>query len=503
MSVEKINGAKVQTTALIQAQQKAEEKPSETVDKKLSNSAKYMIGATVLAATVAIGIIGHKNNWWKKGVNAVKEEASNLHTPHQNSTTEVQKPQTLQTKPQTNPEIKPELNTPVENVNTEVKTEKLNLDYKRTELEDGYILECDDSGKIFVKRADDFGDGYQYNYTHKLENGNTLQIRKLTTAGQLSDGQELQGKAQTIFINDKNGNRLYSSVYEEINNNSTTEVIYDYSNMIMYETKANGAVFKQKITSLSENGNISLNPKKEKITYEEFEKIRKDTLDKILPKSYNRLISKHINQFPHKLNDETKEFYRVGKFKRLNQSLGNDWQVTTIKSPADGRYEQSIRVGDSLGLPPLYRKSKQRINNEIIETEVISLPNGNEFMKKCNASKNECTYEKNGKNISEQEFNEKKEMFLSHVGKKTSKRTFVQKYDVVYDNDNKFIGYNKYNEDGIRVERVLEDLDNPEQIIIAPCDEKGAIIKDKVRRIAAKDFDLSEVWEDQKKFGLL
>ena len=94
-------------------------------------------------------------------------------------------------------------------------------------------------------------------------------------------------------------------------------------------------------------------------------------------------------------------------------------------------------------------------------------------------------------------------MFLSHVGKKTSKRTFVQKYDVVYDNDNKFIGYNKYNEDGIRVERVLEDLDNPEQIIIAPCDEKGAIIKDKVRRIAAKDFDLSEVWEDQKKFGLL
>lgn len=503
MSVEKINGAKVTTAVQAHAQQKAEEKPGEAVDKKISNSAKYMIGATVLAATVAIGIIGHKNNWWKKGVNVVKEEASNLHTPHQNSTPEVPKPQTLQTKPQTNPEIKPELNSPVENVNTEVKTEKLNYDYKRTELEDGYILECDASGKIFVKRADDFGDGYQYAYTHKLENGNTLQIRKLTTSGQLSDGQELQGKAQTIFINDKNGNRLYSSVYEEINYNSTTEVIYDYSNMIMYETKANGAVFKQKITSLSENGNISLNPKKENITYEEFEKIRKDTLDKILPKSYNRLISKHINQFPHKLNDETKEFYRVGKFKRLKQSLGNDWQVTTIKSPDDGRYGQRICVGDHYGLPPFYRKNSQTINNEIIETEVISLPNGNEFTKKYNASKNECTYEKNGKNISEQEFNEKKEMFLSHVGKKTSKRTFVQKYDVVYDNDNKFIGYNKYNEDGIRVERVLEDLDNPEQIIIAPCDEKGSIIRDQIRRIAAKDFDLSEVWEDQKKFGVL
>ena len=35
-------------------------------EKNTNNSVKYMIGATLLAGTIAIGIIGHKNNWWKK-----------------------------------------------------------------------------------------------------------------------------------------------------------------------------------------------------------------------------------------------------------------------------------------------------------------------------------------------------------------------------------------------------------------------------------------------------
>ena len=36
------------------------------VDKEKSNAAKYMIGAAALATFVAVGIIGHKNNWWRK-----------------------------------------------------------------------------------------------------------------------------------------------------------------------------------------------------------------------------------------------------------------------------------------------------------------------------------------------------------------------------------------------------------------------------------------------------
>ena len=43
------------------------------IDEKKSNTAKYMIGATALAAAVAVGIIGHKNNWWRKAADAADD----------------------------------------------------------------------------------------------------------------------------------------------------------------------------------------------------------------------------------------------------------------------------------------------------------------------------------------------------------------------------------------------------------------------------------------------
>lgn len=36
------------------------------VDKEKSHAAKYMLGATALAGAIAIGVIGHKNNWFQK-----------------------------------------------------------------------------------------------------------------------------------------------------------------------------------------------------------------------------------------------------------------------------------------------------------------------------------------------------------------------------------------------------------------------------------------------------
>ena len=38
-----------------------------------SNTTKYMIGATALAAAIAVGIIGHKNNWWRKAADAAED----------------------------------------------------------------------------------------------------------------------------------------------------------------------------------------------------------------------------------------------------------------------------------------------------------------------------------------------------------------------------------------------------------------------------------------------
>ena len=38
-----------------------------------SNASKYMIGAAALAGVVALGIIGHKNNWWRKASQAAED----------------------------------------------------------------------------------------------------------------------------------------------------------------------------------------------------------------------------------------------------------------------------------------------------------------------------------------------------------------------------------------------------------------------------------------------
>ncbi len=53
-------------------------KPVSSGDKDKSNAAKYMIGAAALAGAIAVGIIGHKNNWWRKAAKTVKSADNNL-----------------------------------------------------------------------------------------------------------------------------------------------------------------------------------------------------------------------------------------------------------------------------------------------------------------------------------------------------------------------------------------------------------------------------------------
>ena len=78
MSLDKITFRGVETVQN-QPEIKKEEPPKETVteDKEKSNAAKYMIGAGILAGTIALGIIGHKNNWWRKVSNDAGEKIEN------------------------------------------------------------------------------------------------------------------------------------------------------------------------------------------------------------------------------------------------------------------------------------------------------------------------------------------------------------------------------------------------------------------------------------------
>ena len=75
MSVGKISFKGIDSTSNIQEVKKEETKTSTPTEenKEKSNATKYMIGATALAATIAVGIIGHKNNWWRKAADVADD----------------------------------------------------------------------------------------------------------------------------------------------------------------------------------------------------------------------------------------------------------------------------------------------------------------------------------------------------------------------------------------------------------------------------------------------
>ena len=67
MPIEKISFSGVeQTQTKPESKKEYIQKETPVEDTEKSKAAKYMIGAAALAGVVAIGIIGHKNNWWRK-----------------------------------------------------------------------------------------------------------------------------------------------------------------------------------------------------------------------------------------------------------------------------------------------------------------------------------------------------------------------------------------------------------------------------------------------------
>ena len=101
MPIDKVGFSGVDhTLPLSSSQSKRDKVPNELTessDNEISNASKYMIGAAALAGVVALGIIGHKNNWWRKASQAAedlkpkipKESPEPPHTPNTHCTEEV------------------------------------------------------------------------------------------------------------------------------------------------------------------------------------------------------------------------------------------------------------------------------------------------------------------------------------------------------------------------------------------------------------------------------
>ncbi len=76
MPIDKVGFSGLEHTPPLSSQSKRDKAPNELTessDNEISNASKYMIGAAALAGVVALGIIGHKNNWWRKASQAAED----------------------------------------------------------------------------------------------------------------------------------------------------------------------------------------------------------------------------------------------------------------------------------------------------------------------------------------------------------------------------------------------------------------------------------------------
>lgn len=460
MSIEKINLQSVNTIS--QTPIKTENKNAEAQsDKQLSNSAKYMIGATALA-TIAIGIIGHKNNWWRKGGKALNDAT---HKPNPNV-------------PDTAPETS-------------------RFGYTHTEIQDGYMIECEATGKKLQKtinpHAQQSGHKYNYIYTQRLENGNTVRISK--NVGQYDENSFV--RLRNIHITDKDGLELYTFAEQH------TERIIDCENMLLYRVNPrNKTLEKIKIKSF-DSKSITYDGSPETVSLEEFNKARKRILDKILPPQLNKVKNKFLNSFKHISESGNKRFVRQGDYKSLSETLSNGWTRITTKE-SNGLYQQIVTHDSAVNMQ-LYRKVRNKIGNDIIETETIQVPNFSNilFKKEINQTTNEITYTLNGKTIEANRFEDLKELIFSNIGKETGKRTFKPRYEVELNLDGTIYRYIKYDKNGKRLEGGIQDLHNEALFSITPADKNQKPIKELRKTLAYSEVDFSELIEDQKKFGLM
>lgn len=463
MPIEKINPATTQASINKQVvvPQKEEKATVSKDNKEISSKAKYMIGATAIAGVIAVGIIGHKNNWWRKAEQLVQErEKTPIHT-HSEGT----------------------------------KQPKIDLNYTKNETENGYILESNITQKIFERNKD------TATYSHKLENGSTLNLYSGTSSGTTDGGKSwLTGEFRRLSIVDKDEIRVYNSLFEEINHNSITETLVDKDNMYYYRANSAGQITKQKITSINKFGNMHIKLEKEIVKLEDFQQLRKRILKENLPSNYDRLIDKYVIKLPNKLVNETKEFYRFDNFKKLIQNLKNDWKSTTYKSQNEYTHIINIEGSDCYFMEPLYLKRILKSQN--IQSETINLPNGSKITKIVDLTTNKARFETNGykEEVTQDMFEQLKNMVMSNVGKKVTKRSFENKYQVSYDFDSgKFSEYSKLDDNGRKIERVLVHPDDESKLIIIPY-ENGRSLKDQRTIVNIEDFDFSDVIADQKKY---
>lgn len=390
MSIEKLNALNSSTQSLQQTPaQQIENKEEKVHDKKLSESAKYMIGATALAGAIAVGIIGHKQGWWGKAEKAAAQLTSN-ETPH--------------------------------------KADPANSDFDILKMvhENGYALLCQKTGKAFNKIYDEQNKSFRYIYSRTLENGSQIEINKQNILTSNTHGEQIHIPLTEYSLKNKDGKLIYKTSIEK-GSNFRPETIYDYETMTAYEVRAvncsilGGAPIptKQAVKMPFEEVDGKIKLKNETpLELNELEQVRRKIFDNNLPASYDRLKSKFLKNLEHVLDNKDKHFIRYNNGNRVfTKTLDkNGNKITHIKRP-DGTTKFLIGKTGDPNMPYEYRIDK--VNGKLVEFECTRLPDGRFFKKRFDDKENSYVFEQiRGDKIitiTEKEFTKYKNYAIANV----------------------------------------------------------------------------------------
>ena len=352
MTIEKLNALKTSSiNQQLSPKQQIEKPDNKAQDKRLNESAKYMIGATALAGAIAVGIIGHKMGWFRRAAKEV-----------------------IKSKPKSS----------------------------------------ENTGKFFSKKVTKYGN--EYDFIRKLENGNTIVIHKEKIPAIVKRGDtetEIMSTITRHSLKDKSGQLIYETFYDA-GIGFRGETLFDYDNMTSY-TVSRGSFGVKRIVKqqfkVIEKGTTSYSDETP-IEYSEFEKIRREILDKTLPPSLNRLKTKFLKQFEHKIVTGDKEFIRSDNgTRRYVRRLDAHNEIKYINH-SDGT--SSLMIGSN---PYDYCFNIDKINGKLVEFESVTLPDERTYRKYFDEKTNQYVFERctDHEKITEEEFNKKRNYILAKI----------------------------------------------------------------------------------------
>ena len=325
MAIEKVNLQKFYLPAQNTNAQTQVAENNKNNDKHLGTSAKYMIGATCLAAVV-VGIIGHNNNWWRKPAAAVKQGLENGHPPE-------------------------EPNNILSIINKSIKSRKTK------------------HGKIKF-------------YTEEYENGNKLEIVRETYNS--ADKDTGMHSITTYRLRDNNNNVIYKIGYRKqqgkhyetiLDLKTNTQYIKQKTDFFPYHED----ISKIKLEKTSDGKLQKTDNPVQSCTQEEFDLVKRELLQNSMPKQRNFLIERFMNRLRIKVVSGTETVMKDPDGRQISiRDFGDNKEFYKQELP-DGSFH--LHLGIKNLAKKVYTHRTEKLGENFFEHEEVFTQNGTYYRK--------------------------------------------------------------------------------------------------------------------------